>query len=443
MNVSGTERTSSKPVASTGGKTRLSGSQLIIARIVWLMLVLPAVGLFVIGLPAYYTLVQKACTNVVTCNIAGALTAKGLQELSAFGLSTSTYAILLTIFFTLIVAIWSGVGFIIFWRRSDEWFALLTAFFLVMFNTTYPGFVISAVQLTFPAITALLTFMSVLGLASLALFLMLFPNGRLVPRWIWPFLVLLMIGTISTALPPTSLFGSNTLPAWIPGILNLLTYGAIFFSQIYRYRRISTRVERQQTKWAMLGILIVIVGLIALTPIFNLVFPLYGSQPNIPSSVFLGLLNYPVMLLALPITIGIAILRSRLYDIDVVINRALVYGTLTLLLGLVYFGLIFGLQFLFQDTFHQTNAIALVISTLVIYALFQPLRRRIQRIIDRRFYRSKYDAARTLAAFSATLRSEVDLSQLHEHLLAVVEETMQPTHVSLWLRPGSHEKKRL
>jgi len=255
----------------------------------------------------------------------------------------------------------------------------------------------------------------------------------------WPFL-LLMIGTISTAIPPTSPFSSNNLPLWIPVLSNVITYGAILFSQMYRYRRVSTRVERRQTKWVVFGILIVILGLILLTPIFNFFFPSYASQPNIPSSVFIGLLNYPVILLSLPITIGIAILRSRLYDIDVVINRALVYGTLTLLLGLVYFGLIFGLQFLFQGMFHQTNAIALVISTLAIYALFQPLRRHIQRIIDKRFYRRKYDAARTLAAFSATLRSEVDLHQLHEHLLAVVEETMQPAHVSLWLRPGGREK---
>jgi hypothetical protein len=440
MNESGTERTSSKSVASTGGKTRLSGSRLIIARVVWLALVLPSVGLFVASLPVYYTFIQKACTDPVTCNIAGALTAKGLQELPTLGLSAASYAALLIIFFTIQAAIWCGVGFLVFWRRSDEWFALVTALFLVMFSTTYPGFPISALQLAFPALTAPITFMSVLALASLALFLMLFPNGRLISRWMLPFLLLLMINTISTAIPPSSLFGSNNLPAWIPGLSNILTFGAVIFSQIYRYRRVSTRIERQQTKWVIFGILIVLVGISAVPPIFNFFFPVYFSQPDIPSSVFLGLVNYPIILLSLPVTIGIAVLRSRLYDIDVVINRTLVYGSLTLLLALVYFGLIFGSQFLFQGMFHQTNAIALVISTLVIYALFQPLRRRIQAIIDRRFYRRKYDAAHTLAAFSATLRSEVDLNQLHEHLLAVVEETMQPTHVSLWLCPTGQEK---
>ena len=441
MNATGTERTSSDESAvSMDGKPRLSGSRLVIARVAWLALVLPAVGLFVASLPVYYTFVQKACTDIVTCSIVGTLNAKGLQGLSSSGLSTSSYAILLTIFFIIQGAIWSGVGFLIFWRRSDEWFALLTAFFLVMFNTTYPGFVMSTLQLTFPVLTAPIALASVLALASLALFLMLFPNGRLVPRWMWPLLVLLMTSTISTALPPTSPLSSNNLPMWLPILLNFITYVAILFSQIYRYRRVSTPVERQQTRWVVFGILIVMADFILLTPILNFFFPSYGSQPNIPSSVLISLLNYPVILLSIPVTIGIAVLRSRLYDIDVVINRALVYGSLTLLLALVYFGLIFGSQFLFQGMFRQTNAIAFVISTLVIYALFQPLRRRIQSIIDKRFYRRKYDAARTLAAFSATLRSEVDLHRLHEHLLAVVEETMQPTHVSLWLRPGGQEK---
>src|SRR5207249_1528189 len=271
--------------------TRLSGFRLIIARIVWLALVIPSLILFVASLPVYYAQIQKPCVDVTTCNIAGALTPQGLQDLHALDLSVSGYAALITIFFTIIVVIWSGVGFLIFWRRSDEWFALLTAFLLVMFNTTFPGFPITALTIAYPILTVPIMFLSMLGLASLALFLVLFPNGRLVPRWMGVFLLLAIIGTVTTALPPTSPFSSNNVPGWLNQVLNILTFGAIIFSQIYRYLRRSTRVERQQIKWVVFGIIIVIIGISVLPLIFNFFFPTYFSQPYIPSSVILGLVN--------------------------------------------------------------------------------------------------------------------------------------------------------
>jgi hypothetical protein len=142
------------------------------------------------------------------------------------------------------------------------------------------------------------------------------------------------------------------------------------------------------------------------------------------------------LLLLLPLSIGIAILRYRLWDIDRVINRTLVYGTLTALLALIYCGCVVLLQHLVNGATGQVGQSPLVIvaSTLAIAALFQPLRHRIQQIIDRRFYRRKYDAAKIVEAFSATLRNEVDLNQLREHLISVVQDTMQPSHISLWLR---------
>jgi hypothetical protein len=141
-----------------------------------------------------------------------------------------------------------------------------------------------------------------------------------------------------------------------------------------------------------------------------------------------------------PLSIAFSILRYRLWDIDLLINRTLVYTTLTAILALIYFGCVVLLQHLVNGVTGQVGQSPLVIvaSTLAIAALFQPLRRRIQRIIDRRFYRRKYDAARILADFSITLRSEVDLPELREQLIEVVQETMQPTHVSLWLRQSVH-----
>ena len=142
-----------------------------------------------------------------------------------------------------------------------------------------------------------------------------------------------------------------------------------------------------------------------------------------------------LMFLFLPLSIGIAILRDKLWDIDVLIRLTIVYSTLTMILVVIYVGLVLVLGTLLRHVLgQQENPLVIVASTLVIAALFQPLRHGIQRVIDRRFYRRKYDASKTLEAFSATLRNEVDLSQLREHLLTIVQDTMQPAHISLWLR---------
>jgi hypothetical protein len=151
----------------------------------------------------------------------------------------------------------------------------------------------------------------------------------------------------------------------------------------------------------------------------------------------LSMLLMDTFVLLIPLSIGVAVLRSRLFDIDVIINRTLVYGSLTAALAVVYFSGVVVLQQLFRALSGGESQLAIVASTLAIAALFQPLRRRVQAFIDRRFYRNKYDAARTLAEFSSKLRDETDLGTLSEDLVGVVRETMQPEYVSLWLRPQS------
>ena len=419
--------------------TRLHGRWLIMARVVWLALVIPSVGLFVAGLPAYYNQLQTACVGPVTCNIVGALTAKGLQALLAYRLSLSVYAAFFTICWTTNAAIWSGIGFFIFWRRSDEWFAMLSAFFLVMFTITFLGLPSSALALAYPVLNVPITLMSVLGQISIVLFFLLFPNGRFAPRWMGLIIPLIIIQAVSLVIPPTSPFSQNSWPGWLSGLLAVTIDGAVILSQIYRYRRVSTPVERQQTKWVVFSTITVVTGFIVLGFLYSGLFPAL-NQPNTPSSVILSM-AYPLLLLTLPLSIGIAILRYRLWDIDRIINRTLVYGILTVILLVVYLGLIFALQYLLRGIINQNNDVAIVVSTLTIAALFQPLRHRIQRIIDRRFYRSKYDAAKIIATLSTTLRNEVDLNTLSENLVAVVQETMQPSHVSLWLRRPDREVK--
>jgi hypothetical protein len=242
---------------------------------------------------------------------------------------------------------------------------------------------------------------------------------------------------------PASSFATN----W-PGGLNLLVLvvplAATIYSQIYRYRRLSTPVQRQQTKWIVLGVAAAvgfIIGLLVISSLAALIPHFITPNSTIVVDEVWAILP-PIAFLLIPLSIGFSILRYRLYDIDLLINRTLVYGTLSIMLALIYFGSIIGLQALLRGIgiINANNGVAIVISTLVIAALFQPLRHRIQAIIDRRFYRRKYNAARTIAAFNVTLRNELDLAQLSEHLVSVVEETMQPKFVSLWLRPTSREK---
>jgi uncharacterized membrane protein YhdT len=194
-------------------------------------------------------------------------------------------------------------------------------------------------------------------------------------------------------------------------------------------------VEHQQIKWFAYA-----VAANAIAVVVAYVIPGLIETPLWFERVGFALNN--IVIPAIPIAIGIAILRYRLYDIDLLINRTLVYGSLTLMLALVYFGGVTATQAVFTALTGQERLPQLVVvaSTLVIAALFNPLRRRIQFFIDRRFYRRKYDARKTLETFSSQLRNETDLEALGDDLVGVVMETMQPAHVSLWLRPETTQK---
>jgi hypothetical protein len=285
-----------------------------------------------------------------------------------------------------------------------------------------------------------------LWVPHIALFLylaLLFPDGRPPsPRW-WPFAwlvgVVVVTGTVAVALWPETAAGFDLTnhPIGIevatnvvnPVETNLYALALVAMSSLVVRLRRSKGVERQQVKWFAYAVVVLAISAILAYVVFE---PIGVRWLGWISSVLVT-----VGVVGLPVAVGTAILRYRLYNIDVLINRTLVYGSLTAVLILVYVGSVVLLQELFLTLTGEQSQLAVVVSTLAIAALFNPLRRRIQGFIDRSFYRRKYDAAKTLTTFSAKLREATDLDTLTNDVLTVVQETMQPAHVSLWLRPDA------
>jgi hypothetical protein len=208
---------------------------------------------------------------------------------------------------------------------------------------------------------------------------------------------------------------------------------SLVWSQIYSYSRVSSPAQRRQTKWVVFGATLGVAG----TFPFQLPADLSLVGGDTPLALLLLRMGFALSFLLVPLSISVAVLRSHLFDIDVLINRTLVYGSLTAMLIGLYFGGIVVLQRLFVILTGEKSTLAVVASTLTIAALFNPSRGSIQSFIDRRFYRKKYDARKTLESFSAKLRDEPDLDALSDDLVGVVRETMQPVHVTLWLRPDT------
>jgi len=318
--------------------------------------------------------------------------------------------------------------------------ALLVSLFLVAFGTA--TFDPAGVDILISAHSAWwlpAKSVQILGEVCAVLFFLVFPGGRFVPRWTrWIGVVFLAFQIPSDLFP--DLYSRSPALESVQGLVFVGFLVSIVWSQIYRYRRVSTMEQRRQTKWVVFGTTLAIAGLFVVVLPFSLFFAWPGGdQPLVLLLINTGLW---LSMLLIPLSIGVAVLRSRLFDIDLVINRTLVYGSLTALLAALYFGGVTVTQSLFRALTGQERQpqLAIVLSTLVIAALFNPLRRRIQAFIDRRFYRRKYDAAKTLEAFSSKLREETDLDALNAELVGVVRETMQPAHVSLWLRPDTLPK---
>jgi hypothetical protein len=419
-------RPTRSPAAAGEQPPLLSGRRLVVARLASTVLAASAGGVSILGLPALYAefrtlnYLDPAARDVVHDNLAD------------LGLSVGFYAAYLLALGAVLALACYAVAAVILWRRSDEPMALFVAVLLALLGATFSGS-IGALGALAPFWERLNGGLNALSVTLVFLFFYLFPDGRFVPRWIRWSVFLVLVYAAPTALFPNSPASPDNWPALPYAVLfaSLLLTGV--FAQAYRYRRVSGYTQRQQTKWVVFGFASALTGYVVVISL-QVAFP--SLEPGTLADL-LGIAAASCFMLLIPLSIAVAVLRYRLYDIDLVVNRALVYGSLTVMLALAYWGGVTATQALLHALTSQEEQpqIAIVASTLAIAALFTPLRRRIQSFMDRRFYRKKYDARKTLEAFSAQLRDETDLDALSDDLVGAVRETMHPAHVALWLRP--------
>jgi hypothetical protein len=364
--------------------------------------------------------------------------------------------------FLLLLGAWlvtsSSVGVVIVWRRPGNpigWILCAMGFLFAssLFSGLYAFRALISRPGSLPAGEVAAWFSAWMPNPAYLLFLylfLLFPDGRpLSHRWrplLWIVGIVVATSILVGAFYPGPISGLEPVrnPLGIEEAREILVFASelLFYlftalllasavSVYLRFRR-GSGTERQQIK-----LLAYAAALLGVTALVGVVGDLLLGRPG-----WWFLLVIVAAFLGIPLSIGAAMLHYRLYEIDTLINRTLVYGALTMLLALVYFGGVTATQAIFRALTGSDSQLAVVVSTLAIAALFQPLRRRIQAFIDRRFYRRKYDARKTLEAFSAKLRDETDLEALDDDLIGVVRETMQPAHVSLWLRPDPALKNR-
>ena len=399
----------------------------IVIRLAVLLADAAVIVLFALAIPARYGRLATLCAR--SCATSQAPVSMGSPKLPV-----ETYVTVLIILegtfalLHLLAALW------VLWRRASHPMAFFVASTFVMWGTTFVP-TMGALSASDPVWTWPVAIARFLGAAALTLFFYVFPDGRFRPRWAAWLAVLWIISQAPRYFAPQSILSPDTWPPLLLAVVSGGFLGVMIALQVYRYHWVSNPAEQRQTKWVVIGIGGALTGYAALLLLLALSPGL--AQPGTPG--YLTVITFEEACVALlPISVSIAILRDRLYDVDQLINRTLVYGTLTATLTAVYAACVIVLQQVVRMLSGQSqrqDPVIIVVSTLAVIVMVQPLRRRIQNSFDRRFFRRRYNAANTLATFSAALRNEVELDHLTLHLVQVVEQTMEPASIWFWLAP--------
>ena len=410
------------------GDRRFDRTVMAVFRGVWWLYIVLAAALFAAGIILQFSngFFQMPSTQAMT---SVPILVRILTE-NRFLASNIFYPFVLLAFYFQAIAFVS-IGLLLFWRKSREVMGVLASLLFIAIGLGFTPTIIFLPLLS-PA-WHLPTSVFQAGLFSAAfLFLCLFPNGRFFSKNLRYAVVFWVVYTLFW-LPFPQLNPHRASSIW-PSLIFVAVIWVGIVTQFIRYQSMSNANEKRQTQWVIAGFVAANFGLFMVALLIG-----FG---NTKSTVFI---TFTILLLGLasifiPLTITVALLRYRLWDIDVIIRKTAVYTVLTAVLALVYFGTIILLQGLVGRATGEQSPLIIVFSTLIIAALFAPLRQRIQAVIDRRFYRQKYDAQQVLAQFAITARDETDMDKLTAELVRVVQETMQPEQVSVWLKPVKGER---
>lgn len=417
----------SGPAALTSSQ-RIPRRWLPAARVGWLVLAVLAIGFYLASLPTAFVYLQTPCASTPCLDLQ--LTPANVAALQAQGISTSFYATYFISLFSLVALVYTAIAGLIFWRQSADPMALFGSLTLLLFGTAVANDApSSALVAVHPALWLPVHFIQALGEVSFVFFLYLFPTGRFAPRWTgW-----LALGWLAFRLPtiflPGSSFDTTLWPPLFNGLLWLIFLGGVILIQIYRYRRVSTPPQRQQTKWVVFGISLAFGGFLTIFVVLRLLF--------LPNLFDLGsLLAWAVitindlLLTLIPLSIGFAILRYRLWEIDLIINRTLVYGLLTASVVGIYVLVVGYLSLLFRT---RDNFFISLLATGLVAVLFQPLRERLQRGVNRLIYGERDEPYAVLARLGERLEATLAPAAVLPTLVETVAQALKLPYVAITL----------
>jgi signal transduction histidine kinase len=421
MNLADTEKKSgSGSVVSNAVNARVGEHWLIPVRIVIVVVAVISLAVFVGGVLLNFAQFRTACTPLSCAD--GQLTPESAQALQALGFSLDAYAIMNVVFLVIQALVYYLIATIIFWRRSNEWLAVIVVLGFLAAPTNSLNQPLTAVPPVFPAALAWVQF---LGIATLILIGFLFPNGRFVPRWTLPFAV---VGLVSAGIQ--TFFPDVVWPPVLAGINWVIAFSLLVFSQIYRYRKVSSREQRQQTKWFVFGF----TGAVMINLVYRLlplIFPSFAQPGSL--DIFFGDTLTAFSFLLIPLTIGFAILRYKLWDIDIIINRTLVYGTLTVSIVGLYVLVVVSLGTLLRG---QGNLFISLLATGLIAVLFQPLRLFLQRAVNRLMFGERDNPYHVISHLGQRLGTTLAPEAVLPMIVETVTQALKLPYAAITLKQG-------